>query len=228
MCGRYALFGPFSRRDPAWVEAWMEQLATATHGEERYNIAPSQEVPVFVHGADGAQVKAMRWGLIPYWARDAKIAYSTINARAESLADKPAFRDAWRANRRCLIPATGWYEWTPAGKIKQPHFIADPGGNPVMFGGVWERWRDPAGSEILSCSIITVPPRPELAAIHDRMPLVLELDRWPAWLDPKLPEIATLLEGAPLPYESRAISRAVNNVRNDGPELVRPLYGTSV
>ena len=142
MCGRYALFGPYSRHDPTWVAAWMEQLVTATHGESRYNIAPSQEVPVFVTSADGATVRLMRWGLVPSWARDTKIAYATINARVETVAEKPAFRGAWRARRRALVPATGWYEWKAVGTLKQPYYVSASDGNPQMLGALWERWLD--------------------------------------------------------------------------------------
>ena len=226
MCGRYALFGPFSRRDPAWVAAWMEQLVAATHGESRYNIAPSQQVPVFVGGEDGVAVHLMRWGLVPSWARDTKIAYSTINARAETLAEKPAFRGAWRAHRRALVPASGWYEWKAVGTVKQPYFIsADDDGNPLMFGALWERWRDPQGADLHSCTVITVPALPELKAVHERMPLVLDPAQWPAWIDPRLPQVPGLLESATLPYAVTAVARTVNNVRNEGPELVRPLFG---
>jgi putative SOS response-associated peptidase YedK len=225
MCGRYALFGPYSRHDPAWVAAWMEQLVTATHGESRYNIAPSQEVPVFVTGADGASVRLMRWGLVPSWARDTKIAYSTINARVETVAEKPAFRGAWRARRRALVPATGWYEWKAVGTLKQPYYVSASDGNPQMLGALWERWLDPQGVELHSCAIITVPVRPELAAVHDRMPLVLAPAQWTGWLDPKLPQVPAVLEAAAVPYTFTTVARTVNSVRNDGPELVRPLFG---
>jgi putative SOS response-associated peptidase YedK len=225
MCGRYALFGPFSRRDPAWVAQWLEQLVTATGGEARYNIAPSQEVPAFVVDGDHTRVLQLRWGLIPSWARDTRIAYSTINARAESVSEKPAFRGTWRAGRRCLIPASGWYEWQTSGKLKQPWFI-DAGAerNPLLLAGLWENWRGPDGAEIASCSIITVPANARIEHLHVRQPLVLEPDRWRDWLTLAPANAAEFLRAAAdLPYAGRTVSRAVNNVRNDGPALLEAI-----
>lgn len=222
MCGRYALFGPFSRRDPAWVAQWLEQLVSASGGEARYNVAPSQPVQAFVAAGADAAVVSLRWGLIPSWARDARIAYSTINARAEGLVAKPAFRGAWRAGRRCLVPASGWYEWQAIGKAKQPWFIAAAAdANPMMFAGLWERWRGPDGAEVASCSIVTVEAHPLIVHLHARQPLVLEPRHWHDWL--RLPPVgaeALLGARADLPYAGRPVSTAVNNVRNEGPRLL--------
>lgn len=224
MCGRYALHGPFNRRDPAWVAQWLEQLVSVTGGEARFNIAPSQAVPVFV-AVDGEPVaRMMRWGLVPSWARDPKIAWHTINARAETVAEKPAFRGAWRASQRCIVPASGWYEWQAQTDGKQPFFIgAADDANPLGLAGLWDRWRAPDGTELESCTILTVPAAPAIAHLHERQPLALDPADWPVWLAQRPATVAELLRTPAMAWRSWAVSRAVNNARHEGPDLLRPV-----
>jgi putative SOS response-associated peptidase YedK len=224
MCGRYALHGPFTRRDPAWVAQWMEQLVSFGDAQARFNIAPSQVVPVFVADADSTRVVGMRWGLVPSWARDAKLAWQTINARSETVASKPAFRGAWRAGQRCIVPASGWYEWQAVADGKQPWFIgAADGANPLGFAGLWDRWRDPEGAERLSCTILTVPAAPGIAHLHERQPLVLQPEAWQDWIDRRWSGAERLLRTPDLAWRSWPVSRAVNSVRNEGPALLDPV-----
>jgi putative SOS response-associated peptidase YedK len=221
MCGRYALFGPFSRRDPAWVAQWLEQLVTATGGEARYNVAPSQSVPAFVAIDGQPLVQALRWGLLPSWAKDPKIAWQTINARSESVALKPAFRGAWRAGQRCVIPVSGWYEWQAVAGAKQPWFIsAADDANPLGLAGLWDRWRGPDGTQVVSCTILTVPAAPAIAHLHERQPLVLDPASWPQWIGGDTATAEGMLRTPEFDWQTRAVSRAVNNVRNEGPALL--------
>jgi putative SOS response-associated peptidase YedK len=224
MCGRYALHGPFTRRDPAWVAQWLEQLVVFGDAQARFNIAPSQVVPVFVAEGDATRVVGMRWGLVPSWARDAKLAWQTINARSETVASKPAFRGAWRAGQRCIVPASGWYEWQAMADGKQPWFIgAADGANPIGFAGLWDRWRDAEGGERLSCTILTVPAAPGIAHLHERQPLVLDPSAWRDWVDRRWSGAERLLRTPDLDWRSWPVSRAVNSVRNEGPALLDPV-----
>jgi putative SOS response-associated peptidase YedK len=164
----------------------------------------------------------LRWGLIPSWAKDEKIAYSTINARAETVAEKPAFRSAFK-KRRCLIVADGYYEWQATGpKSKQPHRIHFPDDRPFGMAGLWEHWeRD--GKTIESCTIIVTSANSQLATIHDRMPVILRPDAYDRWLDPEF-EGSEQLESLLRPYPEEQViaypvSSKVGNVRNQGPEL---------
>lgn len=190
----------------------------------RYNIAPTQAVPVVRLRQDGERELAMmRWGLVPHWAKDEKIGYSTINARAETVADKPAFREAYR-RRRCIVPASGFYEWQPRpdGK-KQPLHFHRPDNRPLSLAGLWERWTK--GAEPLESFTIVVGEADEfMRAYHDRMPVILPDDALGAWLDPSTPmdEVRRIL-GAPAPeLVADRVSLKVNSVRNDGPELLEP------
>ncbi len=164
-----------------WNEVW----------RPRYNIAPTQAV--IVVGDDGKRyLKAMRWGLIPSWAKDPSIGNRMINARVETLAEKPAFR-AGLKKRRCIIPADGFYEWQKLGKIKQPMRIVLKTREAFGFAGLWEHWRSPDGEEILSCTIITTEANELLKAVHERMPVILTRDAEAAWLDPKTQDVEKLL-----------------------------------
>ena len=224
MCGRYALHGPFNRRDPAWVAQWLEQLISTTGGEARYNIAPSQAVPAYVAGQNAAQVRMLRWGLIPAWAKDAKMAWHTINARAETVVEKPAYRGAWRAGRRCVIPASGWYEWLAEGKLKQPWYVhpADDT-NPVGLAGLWDSWRQPDGTPLDTCTIITVAAGTAISPLHDRQPLVLDPARWQTWLHDTPQVAADMLRTPEHGWTYHKVSRAVNTARTEGPALLVPI-----
>jgi putative SOS response-associated peptidase YedK len=191
----------------------------------RYNLAPGETVPVMRAQAGGEgrslEVAKMRWGLIPRWTKDAATATAPANARAESLAIRPAFREAFRL-RRCLVPATGFYEWQGPSRRRQPYLFRLLDGTPLCFAGVWESWRDPAdGRTIDTCAIITTAPNELVRVIHDRMPAILAPDEVGSWLDPRLAEPREL---APLlhPYAADAmeafpVTTRVNNTRFDDP-----------
>jgi putative SOS response-associated peptidase YedK len=227
MCGRYALYGPYDLGDPRIVEGWVEHIRNPLEGlAPRYNVAPSQSLPVLRLHEGVPRIEPMRWGLLPHWARDTKAGYSTINARIEGLATKPAFRDAWKRGQRCLVPATGWYEWRElAPRSKQPYyFSAADGLNPMMFAGLWSRWRNPDdGMPIDSYTILTGNALGVVAQLHDRQPHVLAPDLWRAWLEAPVDEALALLEPTPLPVRYHAVGTAVGNVRNDDPRLVEPV-----
>jgi putative SOS response-associated peptidase YedK len=223
MCGRYRL----SRRkqiieeqfdcDP-WEDDW----------EPRYNIAPTQSVPVIrQHPKEPVrQISTMRWGLIPNWARDASIASSTINARSESAATKPAFRDPMKF-RRCLIPADGFYEWKRTIGSKQPYSFEVNEGELFAFAGLWDGWKDPNGNWIKTCSILTTTPNAVTSAVHDRMPVILDPDHYDLWLDPGMQKVAAITELLK-PYDARLmrcfpVSTRINHVTNDDEECSRPV-----
>ena len=182
MCGR------ITQRTPQGllVSQFMAELVPGTEFALRYTVAPTQPVPV-VRMADGKrQLLAMHWGLIPSWAKDPKISHSTINARADSVATKPAFRSALK-KRRCLVIADGYYEWQAQGKIKQPYLYELDSGKPFAFAGLWEQWwgTDHKAAEPLeSCTIITTDANPLASKIHNRMPVLLDEHDYDAWLDP--------------------------------------------
>lgn len=223
MCARYALFGPFSPGNlvPGFVDHVVNPLA----GFAAYNIAPSQVNPVVVAGEGGPGLESMRWGLLPHWAKDPKLAYSTINARAETLKEKPAFRDAWRRGQRCLVPVTGWYEWVDqGGKRKQPYFLhAADAANPMMFAGLWSRWTDAEGKSVATYTVVTTDAMGEVRRIHDRQPQVLPPEQWLPWLQAPAAEAAALLQPRVTALRVHAVGPDVGNPRNQGPELVSPL-----
>ena len=220
MCGRFTLttnLGAIAKR--FGVARFLEEVGP------RYNIAPTQTV--IVVSDDGArQLTEMRWGLIPSWAKDPAIGNRMINARAETIATKPSFRSALR-KRRCLIPADGFYEWTPAGRTKQPVHIALKNREPFGFAGLWESWTSLDGEEIKTCTIITTEANELLKPIHDRMPVILNREAEAVWLDPTIQQPATLLPLlTPYPAEEMevyTVSTKVNNPTNDGPECIVPL-----
>lgn len=173
----------------------------------------------------------MKWGLIPYWAKDDKLAYSTFNARSEEFTTKPAFKDAWRRGQRCLVVTNGFYEWKkldPKGKLKQAYAVGMADGGEMVMAGLWSTWRNPtSGEEIQSCSVLTCASNGSMAEIHNRTPVVLDESDWPKWLgeEPTIEqELLALLR--PCPDERLKIWRVdnkVGNVRNTGPELILPL-----
>lgn len=246
MCGRYA-----ATKNPA---ALMEEFEAAdgTQGgapTENYNVAPTKNVVTVVErhprDAEGQvdedapaerALRVMRWGLVPFWAKDAAIGNRMINTRAETAAEKPAFRKAL-ARRRCLVPADGWYEWkvgpVPGGGSKkkapkEPFFMTSGDGSSLAFAGIWETWRDPKGDPdappLVTCSIITTEARGQLTEVHDRMPLLMTREKWQDWLDPDRTDATSLLEPPGLDVldalELRPVSPLVNNVRNNGPQLL--------
>jgi len=196
------------------------------HLEPRYNIAPSQPVLV-IPNRGPRRLRPARWGLVPHWAADPAIGHRLINARAETLATRPAFRDAV-ALRRCLIPADGFYEWQRAGgRRTQPFYVRRRDGSPFAFAGLWDVWRAPDGERIASCTIVTTDSNALLAPIHDRMPVILDEVAYDAWLDPR-PRAAAALEGllvpfAAAPLEAYPVSTLVNTPANDDPQCIAPL-----
>jgi len=222
MCGRYRL----SRRKQI-----IEEHFDSISGEDwipRYNIAPTQPVPIIrQHPKEPRrEMSQVRWGLIPSWAKDASGAAMMINARSETAPTKPAFRDAL-AGRRCLVPADGFYEWVRMGKAKQPYCFEVNNGELFAFAGIWERWKDPSGQWIQSCSILTTTPNAVTSAVHDRMPVILDRADYDLWLDPGMRNLDALSEmfkpcdaGA---MRSYPVSNRVNHVANDDVECSTPV-----
>ena len=200
--------------------------------EPSFNVAPSQDVYVVVKTGGLRRLDTFHWGLVPFWAKDPSTGNKMINARAESIAEKSAYKRSFK-KRRCIIPADGFYEWkkVPGQKAKQPYFIHRADGEPMAFAGLWEIWRpaddvERTSDPLRSCTIITGQPNEKIAEIHDRMPVMLPPSAWEAWLDPEnddLEALGKLLVPAPASLlELHPVSRAVNNVRDNGPELIEP------
>ena len=224
MCGRFTQQRPTSELAEIFDA---EDRVGAPGG--RFNVAPTDDAAVVVQRDDHRAVTAYRWGLIPHWAKDARIGSRMFNARAETLASSPAFRDALQ-RRRCIVPVDSFYEWRREGEIRQPFRILRADGRPMALAGLWSGWKDPKTEEIRrTFSIITGTPNDVVRELHDRMPVVLGDDAWPRWLDPNLGDPgelqALLLPLDDLELEAYPVSRLVNNVRFDGPELIEPLAG---
>jgi len=219
MCGRYAFFSPAEAIKRIFALDDVPAL------EARYNVAPTQDVPTVRAGEEGARAFAMlHWGLVPKWAKERAIGNRMINARAETLAEKPAFRDAFR-RRRCLVLADGWYEWQVAPGGKQPWFIRMKDGRPFAFAGLWERWKDPAtGAPLDSCTIVTTEASESIRKIHERMPAVVAEENWDRWLDTAFSETDKLSELLrpfdPKALEAWKVGREVNAPKNQGPQLI--------
>jgi len=223
MCGRYVL------TTPGEVLAELFELDEKPHLAPRYNIAPTQEVAIVRRRPEGGDALAMaQWGLVPFWAKEREIGNKLINARAETLAEKPSFRDSFR-KRRCLIPADGFYEWQKTGGRKQPWLLRLRGGGPFAFAGLWSSWKDRASDDVLeSCTIVTTTPNELAAAIHNRMPVILPRERHAVWLDPASDpaELSELL--VPLPageMQAIPVSTWVNSPAHDDPRCVEAVAG---
>ena len=219
MCGRYSLSTPLDDL----VEVFDVPPVTFAHGP-RFNIAPTQQAPVVAADRQGTRMGLMRWGLVPSWAKGASIGSRMINAQAETIRSKPAFKEATVA-RRCLVPADGFYEWAKVGSGKVPHWIHDPTGVPLGFAGLWERWKGDGSDPVYSFTIITVEPNETIRPLHDRMPAIVPLEERAIWLD------KTMRTGDALailrPYEGELeaypVSTLVNSPANDMPECVQPV-----
>lgn len=222
MCGRFT----FTQPENLVTEVF--QLSSSPTLSPRYNIAPTQSVPtVLLDSDDGErQFKMLRWGLIPSWAKDMKMGAALINARAETVAEKPAFRSAFK-RRRCLILADGFYEWQQEEKKKQPYYFRLQEGKLFAFAGLWERWEKGEGDAIESCTIITTEANELMQPFHDRMPVILDPKDYEKWLDSQVqkPEsLQSLLQ----PYQSEEmtvypVSTKVNNARTDSPDCIKQL-----
>ena len=220
MCGRFSLtadLGELARR--------FEFDGNLLDLEPNYNVAPTQNVLTVVDG-ENRRGGFIRWGLIPHWAKTASLGSRMINARAETVAQRPAFRDAFR-RRRCLVLADGFYEWQRAGSVKKPMRIVMESGEPFAFAGLWAMWRDSEGNRIPSCTIITTEANDLLRPIHNRMPVILPREMEELWLDRDVQDVA-VLENALTAYPSELmqtyqVSTLVNSARNSGPQVVEPV-----
>jgi len=248
MCGRYA---SARKRIELLEEFGVQRDAVTEPLQPDYNVAPTKPVYAVLDRAETApgnpagessapgpverELRVMRWGLVPFWAKDAKIGGRMINARAETVAEKPAFRRAF-AKRRCLLPADGYYEWQQLdGAAKQPVYISRADGRPLAFAGLYELWRDPAVARedpdawLWTTTIITTSAPDELGMIHDRMPMIIDPARWADWLDPVTSDVADLrallVPAAVSGLQTYPVSTQVNSVRNNGPSLIEPVQG---
>ncbi len=202
--------------------------------KKRYNIAPSQSAPVVVRDADQNTLKLMRWGFVPFWAKDPAIGHKMINARAETVAEKPSFRRSF-AHRRCLVLADSFYEWKSAGKNSKgriPLRIGLQSGEPFAFAGLWDLWKDPAGDLLESFTIITTTANRLLKPVHDRMPVILRKQDETSWLDPAVGDIKKL-KSILKPFDEKQmecyeVSTLVNSPKNDVPECIQPLKGLNL
>ncbi len=222
MCGRFTL------NTSAKIIAEFFKLSEVPDIKPQYNIAPTQSIATVTVSLETMQrqFQFMRWGLIPSWAKDMKIGSKMINARSETVAEKPAFRSAIK-HRRCLIIADGFYEWQPQGKKKQPYYFQMANNEPFALAGLWENWRSPEAENIVSCSIITTAANETVQPVHDRMPVILPSGHWEQWLDPSIEnsqEVLPLLK----PYDSaamkaKAVSAIVNSPTRDSPECIQSI-----
>lgn len=228
MCGRYV-----SVSTPEQYASHFEvaEVRTGSLGA-RYNVAPTLEVYAVVAADGQRRLGSLRWGFVPYWSPGPRQGPSPINARVETIARNRMFADSF-GRRRCLLPADGFYEWQerPEGRRKQPWFIHLPEGEPMAFAGIWSRWRPRDGTEagtaaVHSTAIVTTAAAGRMAELHDRMPVVLPRRLWDAWLDPEAVDpgrLSRMLAALDPPaLEARRVSDRVNDVRNDGPDLIEP------
>jgi putative SOS response-associated peptidase YedK len=219
MCGRYTLASPTERlAEEFGVDAASIELAP------NYNVAPTQQVAAVLDEGGQRRLEVLRWGLIPPWADDPGIGSRMINARSETAPGKPSFRRAFR-ERRCLIPADGFYEWQRTNGAKQPYYIHMEGGRPFAFAGLWESWSKGGEGEVRTCTILTTGANALVGEVHDRMPVILAHDAYDVWLDPasERDELTGLL--APYPedeMEAYPVSRFVNSPSNNDPRCIEP------
>jgi putative SOS response-associated peptidase YedK len=229
MCARVRLHSDYSEIK---IRMKFAPDAMAPNFAADYNKPPTADMLVAIRSEDGKRVpRMMKWGLIPHWAKDAKLQYSTFNARAEEFRSKSSFRDAWKWGQRCLVVTDGYYEWKKLdekGRLKQPYAFAMADDSQMVMAGMWAKWKDPAsGDEVLSCTVFTCEPNKSIAEIHDRMPVILGEENWPQWLgeEPATEdELLAMLKPCPDEWlKIWAVGAAVGNVRNTGPELMVPV-----
>ena len=219
MCGRFTL-----TVDPQQLQESFPWIAISKDYQRRYNVAPTQQIAIVANNGE-QRIEYYVWGLIPFWAKDPNLGLRLINARSETIAEKPAFRSSFQ-KKRCLILADGFYEWSssPESKAKTPMYIRLKSHKPFAFAGLWDIWTSPNGNEIRSCTIITTSPNPLMAPIHNRMPVILSPEEYQAWITPGQIQPSTLV---PLldPYpademEAFPVSRLVNSPNNDSPACI--------
>lgn len=217
MCGRFAFA---TKREKLEQQFKVENLA----GEPpaNYNVAPTQPVPIVRdHEEAGRQLSLAHWGLVPFWAKDSKMAHSTINARAETVHEKPSFRHCIR-RQRCIVPASGFFEWHTLGELKQPHFISMEDRNLLAMAGLWDRWEGPDGI-LESCTILTTAANAFMEPIHHRMPVLLDKAGYDTWLDASKEHPDELLHSIPDGHlQSWPVSSEVGNPRHNSPDLIAP------
>ncbi|MFP3906383.1 MAG: SOS response-associated peptidase [Acidimicrobiales bacterium] len=226
MCGRYVSSTP-----PDQLASYFGATLTAEELlDPEFNVAPTRAVWTVFDDGGTRRLDLARWGLVPRWAKDLSIGSRMINARSETVAEKNAFKKAFR-RQRCIVPADGFYEWTAPrdGTRKQPWFVHRPDGEPFAFAGLWETWRGPDREDepVRTCTILTGPANQKMAEIHDRMPVMLAPESWSTWLDPEVDDIDLLgrflVPAPPQLISFHAVSTEVNDARNHGPHLVEPV-----
>lgn len=238
MCGRFTL-----KTDPKLIAAQFNVDALAVLGERlsdlsspivplvpgsqaaldsitpNFNVAPTHKIPAVLATADQIVLANFTWGLVPSWAKDAAIGARMINARSETVAEKPSFRTALK-NRRCIVPADGWYEWQNLAGKKYPHYFSSANDSVIGFAGIYESWNDPAGNVLWTVSILTQPAQPEFAQVHDRMPVLVAPELVPVWLSAPTQPLAQILEvSSQVQIQHWEVSSAVGNVRNNSADL---------
>lgn len=222
MCGRYSLYADYrailERFDIDEVSFEEEEYA------ENFNVAPSQQVVAVVNDGKKNRLGFLKWGLVPPWAKDEKIGYKMINARSETAAEKPSFRNAFK-KKRCLVVADSFYEWKRTDDGKTPMRIKLKSGEPFAFAALWESWKSPEGKTVNTCSILTTKANELMGTIHDRMPVILTKEAEKIWLDPNV-QVAEELGRLLQPFDSNEleayeVSDAVNSPKNNGPELIK-------
>lgn len=223
MCGRFVQ----TQSAETYAEYFSVDAIRTDAIPPSWNVAPTDRVYAIAEHDEERLLGAFEWGLVPWWAKDRKIAAKHINARVETIAERPAFRDSFR-EKRCIIPADGFYEWEKKPKGKLPHYIYRTGGKPMALAGLWASWRDPETDERhRTCTIVTGTPNDLVVRLHDRMPVILPPTAWGAWLDPSIQDPSTiqaLLKAIDTPdLSEHAVSTLVNKVANNLPELVDPL-----
>ncbi|MDZ7594573.1 MAG: SOS response-associated peptidase [Thiobacillus sp.] len=217
MCGRYALKTPASELAARFGLDEMVDVAP------RYNISPGTEIPTIRYSPEGKRVMhLLRWGLVPHWAKDPGVGAKLSNARGETVAEKPSFRDAFN-RRRCLVPANGFYEWKNEGRQKQPYYFSLKTGEAFALGGLWESWRAPNGDVLRTCCLITTAPNEIMMPVHDRMPLIVSPDDYAAWLTGEANDALDLVRPyAPDEMQSWAVSKGVSRSGEEGADLILP------
>lgn len=217
MCGRYSLTSPPEVIAERFRLVWTPGL------DAHYNIAPSQMIPVIRETKEGRVLTLMKWGLVPSWAKDPSIGERLINARAETIADKPSFRSAYR-KRHCLIPADSFFEWKPGVAHKQPYCIHMADHQPFGMGGLWEHWTGPGGEVLETCTIITTQANTLVGQLHDRMPVIIQPADYSSWLEGNAAEAERMLQAVPSELMgSYPVSTHVNRAANDDAECLKPV-----
>jgi len=224
MCGRVRLSNDYSEIK---IRLRFDATAPAPNLPPSWNIPPTEKMLVATYTKDGRRIsEVMRWGLVPWWAKDIKVGYSTFNARADSVTTKPAFRDAWKRGQRCLVVTNGFYEWRK--RDRQAFAIGMADDDLMVMAGLWDEWKSPQCERIKSCTVITTEPNNVIGALHDRMPVILAEKDWPKWLgeEPATEEElkALLVPCADERIEIWPVDKRVGKVRNNGPELAKPIH----